>query len=189
MRIWSLSVELDAPFSQMKGMMIMILATRLTIKRVSILANHIWIRKNPKLQESVGDDTALGFPDGSAFCKWHSPCENAGIFVYVVFIRDIQSCEAWSFSAKKGLTPHGWRPCRHLLFVPELSALGQMAPRSLLEFCWELQLCVCPSELASTVVTFGGLVMLHIQLNLGRPLLVMKQLGSGSIITEYRLNN
>lgn len=164
--------------------MTMILATHLTI------VNPIWIRKNPKeLQESMGDAIPLGFPEGSAFCKCHSPCEDAGIFVYVVLIRDIQSCEAWSFSTKKELTPHGWRPCRHLVFVPELSALGQTAPGCLLEFCWEVQLCFCPSELASTMVTFGGLVMLHIQLNLGRPLLGMKQLGSGSIITEYRLNN
>jgi len=53
----------------------------------------------------MGDATGLGFPEGSAFCKCHIPYGDPGIFAYVVFIGDIHSCEAWSFCAKKELTP------------------------------------------------------------------------------------
>lgn len=85
----------------MKGVATMILATWLTIKSVSILVN-----RNPKeLQESIGDAIALGFPDGSAFCKCRIPYGDPDIFAYVVFIGDIHSCEAWSFCAKRDPAP------------------------------------------------------------------------------------
>lgn len=153
----------------------MILASWLTEKMITILVSGIWTGKNhQEWKESTVDAPTLDFPEGSAFCNCHVPYGDHGRSAYGIFVGDAGSWEAWDFYARKMSILHEREPYWDLV----LFASGLCPSAS------------CPASfyVGWPLVTFDGLLILDVQLNPRRPSVGVKE-RIRVLVTEYWLNH